>query len=203
MFMCTYADPTYQPSFMATARCAPIPQTTLVAQAEAARVGVVYIAPRLGQEAQERRPALSVLSHSYHHNMLGQCGHGRWILPCRSRALLKRVAQFRLTGVPSKRDEAVADLGRKTVSGAATSASPHWSLSKNSTWLMSVWDKEASWYARTHQHCLAPGGSGHEYTRPEGDDWKPDIWRQLWRTLYVEALLFMLEYIRTEQQQAA
>ena len=41
------------------------------------------------------------------------------------------------------------------------------------------------------------------HTRPEGDNWKPDTWKQLWRTLYIEALPFMLEYIRTEQQQAA
>jgi hypothetical protein len=41
------------------------------------------------------------------------------------------------------------------------------------------------------------------YTKPEGDDWKPDTWKQLWRTLYDAALPYMLEYIQAEQRQAA
>jgi hypothetical protein len=38
---------------------------------------------------------------------------------------------------------------------------------------------------------------------PEGDDWKPDTWKQLWRTLYDKALPYMLEHARAAQQKAA
>jgi hypothetical protein len=41
------------------------------------------------------------------------------------------------------------------------------------------------------------------YTKPESDDWKPDMWKRLWRMLYDEVLPYMLEYIQAEQRQAA
>ena len=41
------------------------------------------------------------------------------------------------------------------------------------------------------------------YTKPEGDDWKPDTWKQLWHTLYDKALPYMLENIQSKQRHAA
>src|SRR5260221_7952352 len=79
----------------------------------AARVAVIEVAGCLRREAPERGAALSLLSRAHHHKMLDQSGHGRGILPSLSRSLLKRLAQLWLTGQPSKRDQAVADLARQ------------------------------------------------------------------------------------------
>jgi hypothetical protein len=40
------------------------------------------------------------------------------------------------------------------------------------------------------------------YAKPEGDDWKPLGWDQLWKMLYQEALPFALEYVQTHQHAA-
>src|SRR5260370_13157634 len=44
--------------------------------------------------------------------MRDQDGHGGGLLPSGPRALLKRLAQFWLTGLLGKRDQAIADLAR-------------------------------------------------------------------------------------------
>src|SRR5258708_4617816 len=93
---------------------------------DAARVGVVEIACCPGRKAQERRPALGFLAITDHHRMRDQDGHGGGLLPSGPRALLKRLAQFWLTGLLGKRDQAIADLARHGHALWATGSDIDW-----------------------------------------------------------------------------